>query len=200
MIVKKPTSEEEFTAFTGLYKVSPYYQFAHFTANQAILEAFEREEDQNLNSLHIDFDVSHGFQWPSLIQSLSRRPQVITGSRWDHWVWPGLLRSSTTRRAGLSASRMGSGISFFEFQGLIRGSKLINVRKKKQETVCREPCLPSQHVEQLHEDLGNLKDDPIHQALGRDPRRAGREQKPSELPFEVHGIVTLLRCHVRLTS
>ncbi|KAH1086272.1 hypothetical protein GYH30_017991 [Glycine max] len=35
----EPKSGEEFLAFTDLYRVSPYYQFAHFTANQAILEA-----------------------------------------------------------------------------------------------------------------------------------------------------------------
>ncbi|KAG2572171.1 hypothetical protein PVAP13_7KG152800 [Panicum virgatum] len=51
------------------YQASPLYQFAHFTANQAILEAFEAG---GRRSLHVvDFDVSYGFQWPSLIQSLS---------------------------------------------------------------------------------------------------------------------------------
>ncbi|KAG2566260.1 hypothetical protein PVAP13_7NG208417 [Panicum virgatum] len=51
------------------YQASPLYQFAHFTANQAIVEAFEAG---GRRSLHIvDFDVSYGFQWPSLIQSLS---------------------------------------------------------------------------------------------------------------------------------
>ncbi|GKV32318.1 hypothetical protein SLEP1_g40933 [Rubroshorea leprosula] len=74
MIMKEPTVAEEFKAYTCLYQVSPYYQFAHFTANQAILEAFEREYDVNNNGLHvIDFDLSYGFQWPSLIQSLSEK-------------------------------------------------------------------------------------------------------------------------------
>ena len=51
--------------------MSLYYQFAHFTANQSIIEAFEKEEDVNNRALHvIDFDISYGFQWPSLIQSL----------------------------------------------------------------------------------------------------------------------------------
>ncbi|KAF6139443.1 hypothetical protein GIB67_026285 [Kingdonia uniflora] len=74
MIMKNPTHEEEFSAFTELYRASPYYQFAHFTANQAIIEAFEGEEEHNSRSLHvIDFDVLYGFQWPSLIQSLSEK-------------------------------------------------------------------------------------------------------------------------------
>uniref|UniRef100_A0A6N2LNV0 Uncharacterized protein n=1 Tax=Salix viminalis TaxID=40686 RepID=A0A6N2LNV0_SALVM len=33
MIMKEPTSEEEFLTFIEMYRVSPYYQFAHFTAN-----------------------------------------------------------------------------------------------------------------------------------------------------------------------
>ena len=35
------TREEQFLAFTMFYQASPFYQFAHFTANQAIVEAFE---------------------------------------------------------------------------------------------------------------------------------------------------------------
>ncbi|WJX14203.1 hypothetical protein P8452_04501 [Trifolium repens] len=74
MLMEEPTIDEEFLAFTDLYRVSPYYQFAHFTANQVILETFEKEEEKNNRSIHvIDFDVSYGFQWPSLIQSLSEK-------------------------------------------------------------------------------------------------------------------------------
>nr|GMD52108.1 scarecrow-like protein 21 [Ipomoea batatas] len=73
MIMKPPTPHEHLFAFTHLYRASPFHQFAHFTANQAIIEAFHQESQTNNASLHvIDFDVSHGFQWPSLIQSLSQ--------------------------------------------------------------------------------------------------------------------------------
>nr|GFD11423.1 hypothetical protein [Tanacetum cinerariifolium] len=72
MIMKEPSPEDEFLAYMELYKVSPYYQFAHFTANQVIMEAFEREEKDNNQTLHVvDLDVGYGFQWPSLMQSLS---------------------------------------------------------------------------------------------------------------------------------
>lgn len=73
MIIANPIPQEKFSSFTYLYRASPYYQFAHFTANQAIIEAFEHDELNNdSKSLHVvDFDVSYGFQWPSLIQSLS---------------------------------------------------------------------------------------------------------------------------------
>ncbi|TKW04427.1 hypothetical protein SEVIR_7G108600v4 [Setaria viridis] len=64
-----PTRGEQFLAYTMFYQASPLYQFAHFTANQAIVEAFERGGRRRLHV--VDFDVSYGFQWPSLIQSLS---------------------------------------------------------------------------------------------------------------------------------
>ncbi|KAL6009746.1 hypothetical protein ACLOJK_000175 [Asimina triloba] len=39
--------------------LTPYYQFTHFTANQAIIDAFEEEEEHNDRWLHVtDFDVS----------------------------------------------------------------------------------------------------------------------------------------------
>ncbi|KAL6650602.1 hypothetical protein ACP70R_009527 [Stipagrostis hirtigluma subsp. patula] len=65
-----PTSRaEQFLAYTMFYQASPLYQFAHFTANQAIVEAFEAGGRRRLHV--VDFDVSYGFQWPSLIHSLS---------------------------------------------------------------------------------------------------------------------------------
>eukprot|EP00249_Psilotum_nudum_P026985 c34183_g1_i1 orf=2-2446(-) len=59
-----------FRAFAALHRVSPCFQFAHFTANQAILEAFEGRETVHV----IDINMSQGLQWPSLLQSLASRP------------------------------------------------------------------------------------------------------------------------------
>ncbi|KAE8666520.1 esterase/lipase/thioesterase family protein [Hibiscus syriacus] len=136
MIMKEPTIEEEFLAFTCLYRASPYYQFAHFTANQAIIEAFEKEEDVNNRTLHvIDFDVSYGFQWPSLIQSLSEK--ATTGNRISLRL-TGFTRSLAQLQeteSRLVSFAKGFRNLVFEFQGLLRGSKLINLRKKKNETV-----------------------------------------------------------------
>jgi hypothetical protein len=137
MIMKKPTDEEEFLAFTDLYRVSPYYQFAHFTANQCIIEAFEKEEDQNSRTLHVvDFDVSYGFQWPSLIQSISEK--ASTGSRISLKItgfgrtWEELQE---TEDRLVSFSKGFRNLNF-EFQGLLRGcSNLVNLRKKKNETL-----------------------------------------------------------------
>ncbi|XP_059655375.1 DELLA protein GAI1-like [Cornus florida] len=52
------------------YESCPYLKFAHFTANQAILEAFA-----NRKSVHvIDFSMKQGMQWPALMQALALRP------------------------------------------------------------------------------------------------------------------------------
>ncbi|XP_021596075.1 GRAS family protein RAM1 [Manihot esculenta] len=137
MIMKEPTSEEKFLAFTDLYRVSPYYQLAHFTANQAILEAFEKEEESNNRALHvIDFDVSYGFQWPSLIQSLSEK--ATTGNQVSLRItgYGRSLEELQETESRLVSFTKGFRNLIFEFQGLLRGSsKLMNPRKKKNETV-----------------------------------------------------------------
>ncbi|XP_022772395.1 scarecrow-like protein 21 [Durio zibethinus] len=138
MIMKEPTAEEEFLAFTCLYRVSPYYQFAHFTANQAIIEAFEKEEEINNRALHvIDFDVSYGFQWPSLIQSLSDKAsncKRISLRLTGYGRSLEELQETQTRLVSFAEEFRNL---VFEFQGLLRGPmiKLINLRKKKNETV-----------------------------------------------------------------
>jgi len=61
--------DDYLSAFTTLYRVCPYFQFGHFTANQAIAESFEGHPVVHV----IDLDLMQGFQWPGLIQSLSER-------------------------------------------------------------------------------------------------------------------------------
>ncbi|XP_077236103.1 DELLA protein GAI1-like [Tasmannia lanceolata] len=52
------------------YETCPYLKFAHFTANQAILEAFAGQTRVHV----IDFSMKQGMQWPVLMQALALRP------------------------------------------------------------------------------------------------------------------------------
>ncbi|KAJ8431440.1 hypothetical protein Cgig2_014933 [Carnegiea gigantea] len=137
LIMSKPAPAEEFSAFTQLYRVSPFYQFAHFTANQAIVEAFERQEENNNWALHvIDFDILHGFQWPSLIQSLSE--EATCSNRSLSLRITGFGRSLEelieTEARLVSFSKSFQNINF-EFHGFLRGLKLRNLRRRENETV-----------------------------------------------------------------
>ncbi|KAM7271869.1 hypothetical protein ACFE04_031083 [Oxalis oulophora] len=58
------------SAFQVFNGISPFVKFSHFTANQAIQEAFEREERVHI----IDLDVMQGLQWPGLFHILASRP------------------------------------------------------------------------------------------------------------------------------
>ncbi|KAM7487742.1 hypothetical protein LguiB_025226 [Lonicera macranthoides] len=51
------------------YETCPYLKFAHFTANQAILEAFANKKRVHV----IDFSMKQGMQWPALMQALALR-------------------------------------------------------------------------------------------------------------------------------
>lgn len=52
------------------YQTCPYLKFAHFIANQAILDAFSGHQQVHV----IDFNLKQGIQWPALIQALALRP------------------------------------------------------------------------------------------------------------------------------
>ncbi|XP_010272503.1 PREDICTED: scarecrow-like protein 21 [Nelumbo nucifera] len=137
MIMKEPTTEEQFLAFTEFYRISPYYQFAHFTANQAIIEAFEEEEEQNNRSLHvIDFNISNGFQWPSLIQSLSEKATSDNQISLHITGYSTSLEELIQTETRLVNFAKGFHNLIFEFQGLLRDSiPICSPRKDENETV-----------------------------------------------------------------
>lgn len=63
-------SQRMASAFQVFNGISPFVKFSHFTANQAIQEAFEREERVHI----IDLDIMQGLQWPGLFHILASRP------------------------------------------------------------------------------------------------------------------------------
>ncbi|KAF8397077.1 hypothetical protein HHK36_018715 [Tetracentron sinense] len=69
-LASAPHSQKIASAFQVFNGISPFVKFSHFTANQAIQEAFEREERVHI----IDLDVMQGLQWPGLFHILASRP------------------------------------------------------------------------------------------------------------------------------
>ncbi|KAL1341006.1 hypothetical protein HN51_027506 [Arachis hypogaea] len=57
------------------YEVSPWFSFPNNIANASILQFLSEEESSSSRTLHIlDIGVSHGVQWPTFLEALTRRP------------------------------------------------------------------------------------------------------------------------------
>ncbi|XP_024310767.1 DELLA protein GAI isoform X2 [Brachypodium distachyon] len=65
-----PPSPDTLKIYQILYQACPYIKFAHFTANQAIFEAFQGEDRVHV----VDLDILQGYQWPAFLQALAARP------------------------------------------------------------------------------------------------------------------------------
>ncbi|XP_022728309.1 protein SCARECROW 1-like [Durio zibethinus] len=92
-------------AFQAFNNVSPFIKFAHFTSNQAILEAFHRRDRVHI----IDLDIMQGLQWPALFHILATRiegpPHVRMtgmGSSMELVVETGKQLSNFAKRLGMS--------------------------------------------------------------------------------------------------
>ncbi|XP_018835063.2 protein NODULATION SIGNALING PATHWAY 1 [Juglans regia] len=56
------------------YEVSPWFAFPNNIANSSILQILAEEPDRSQNLHILDIGVSHGVQWPTLLEALTRRP------------------------------------------------------------------------------------------------------------------------------
>lgn len=68
---KQLVSNQSFLSAMQVFnEICPFVKFSHFTANQAIFDAFE-----GMFNVHvIDIDIMNGLQWPPLFQLLASRP------------------------------------------------------------------------------------------------------------------------------
>ncbi|KAK9003027.1 hypothetical protein V6N11_060598 [Hibiscus sabdariffa] len=67
---KEPPSSDRLAAMQILFEVCPCFKFGFMAANGAIIEAFKDEKIVHI----IDFDISQGNQYITLIQTLSKQP------------------------------------------------------------------------------------------------------------------------------
>nr|XP_043611482.1 protein SCARECROW-like [Erigeron canadensis] len=92
-------------AFQVFNNISPFVKFAHFTSNQAILEAFQRRERVHI----VDLDIMQGLQWPALFHILATRmegpPHVRMtgmGASMELLLETGKQLSNFAKRLGMS--------------------------------------------------------------------------------------------------
>ncbi|KAG6392715.1 hypothetical protein SASPL_146939 [Salvia splendens] len=101
------------------YETGPYLKFAHFTANQAILEAFA-----GANRVHvIDFSLRQGMQWPALMQALALRPGGPPAFRLTGIGPPQPDNSDALQQVGWKLAQLAETIGVeFEFRGFVTNS------------------------------------------------------------------------------
>ncbi|CAL5360664.1 hypothetical protein CsSME_00051212 [Camellia sinensis var. sinensis] len=106
------------------YEACPYLKFAHFTANQAILEAFDGHDCVHV----IDFNLMHGLQWPALIQALALRPGGPPSLRLTGIGPPSSDGHDSLREIGLRLAELAHSVNVrFAFRGVV-ASRLEDVK------------------------------------------------------------------------
>ncbi|KAK7311566.1 hypothetical protein RJT34_09797 [Clitoria ternatea] len=93
-------------AFQLLQDMSPYIKFAHFTANQAIIESVAHERRVHI----IDYDIMEGVQWASLMQALASNKN---GSPGPHLRITALSRTGSGRRSIATVQETGRRLTAF---------------------------------------------------------------------------------------
>ncbi|GFY96390.1 GRAS family transcription factor family protein [Actinidia rufa] len=101
------------------YETCPYLKFAHFTANQAILEAFSNKKRVHV----IDFSMKQGMQWPALMQALALRPGGPPTFRLTGIGPPSHDNSDHLQEVGWKLAQLAETIHVeFEYRGFVANS------------------------------------------------------------------------------
>ncbi|XP_027336193.1 DELLA protein GAI-like isoform X2 [Abrus precatorius] len=101
------------------YESCPYLKFAHFTANQAILEAFATAGRVHV----IDFGLKQGMQWPALMQALALRPGGPPTFRLTGIGPPQPDNTDSLQQVGWKLAELAQTIGVqFEFRGFVCNS------------------------------------------------------------------------------
>ncbi|KAK4261743.1 hypothetical protein QN277_004700 [Acacia crassicarpa] len=120
------------------YETCPYLKFAHFTANQAILEAFEGKRRVHV----IDFSMNQGMQWPALMQALALRPGGPPAFRLTGIGPPAPDNSDHLQGVGWKLAQLAETIHVeFEYRGFVANSladldaSMLDLRPSEVESV-----------------------------------------------------------------
>ncbi|KAG2715129.1 hypothetical protein I3760_03G063400 [Carya illinoinensis] len=101
------------------YETCPYLKFAHFTANQAILEAFATASRVHV----IDFGLKQGMQWPALIQALALKPGGPPAFRLTGIGPPQPDNKDALQQVGCKLAELAERIGVeFQFRGFVTNS------------------------------------------------------------------------------
>ena len=101
------------------YETCPYLKFAHFTANQAILEAFSGKKRVHV----IDFSMNQGMQWPALMQALALRPGGPPAFRLTGIGPPAPDNTDRLQEVGWKLAQLAETIHVeFEYRGFVANS------------------------------------------------------------------------------
>ncbi|XP_010249953.1 PREDICTED: DELLA protein SLR1-like [Nelumbo nucifera] len=145
------------------YEACPYLKFAHFTANQAILEAFDGHDCVHV----VDFNLMHGLQWPALIQALALRPGGPPLLRLTGIGPPSPDGRDSLREIGLKLAELARSVNVrFAFRG-VAASRLDDVKPWMLQVGPRE-AVAINSIMQLHKLLGPdpNRGSPIDSVLG----------------------------------
>lgn len=120
------------------YETCPYLKFAHFTANQAILEAFEGKKRVHV----IDFSMNQGLQWPALMQALALREGGPPTFRLTGIGPPAPDNSDHLHEVGCKLAQLAEVIHVeFEYRGFVANSladldaSMLELRPSETEAV-----------------------------------------------------------------